>query len=84
MSSSGEEDKHEGGEGQDPLLQGNQVNQGGGIQPGGDLLRKVRQETTPGQGDDKKEAVSGGESEKRRVGIPPVLNIRIQSGVFKN
>ena len=84
MSSTGEEDEHEGGEGQGPLLQGNQVNQGGGIQPGGDLLGKVRQETTPGQGDDKKEAVSGGESEKGRVGISPVLNIRIQSGVFKN
>ena len=84
MSSSCEEDKHEGGKGQDPLVKGNQVNQGGGIQPGGDLLGKVGQETTPGKGDDKKEAVSSGESEKGRVGISPVLNIRIQSGVFRN
>ena len=71
MSSSGEEDKYEGGKGQDPLVKGNQVNQGGGIQPGGDLLGKVGQETTPGKGDDKKEAVSSGESEKGRVGISP-------------
>ena len=52
MSASGEDDEHEGGEGQGPLLQGNQVNQGGREQPGGRFLGQVRQETAPGQGDE--------------------------------
>ena len=70
MSASGEDDEHEGGEGQGPLLQGNQVNQGGGEQPGGRLLGQVRQKTAPGQGDEEQEAVSTGDSEQRRVLIP--------------
>ena len=71
MSATGEYDEHEGGQGQGPLLQGNQVNQGGGEEPGGGLLGQVRQEAAPGQGDHQQEAVSSGESEQGRVRIPP-------------
>ena len=71
MSATGEDDEHEGGQGQGPLLQGNQVNQGDREEPGGRLPGKVRQEAAPGQGDDKQEAVGSGESEQGRVWIPP-------------
>ena len=64
MSASGEDDEHKGGQGQGSLLQGNQVNQGGGEQPGGDLLGQVRHQAAPGQGDDQQEAVSSGDSEQ--------------------
>ena len=71
MSATGEDDEHERGQDQGPLLQGNQVNQGGGEEPEGHLPGKVRQEAAPGQGDDQQEAVGRGESEQGRVRIPP-------------